>query len=65
MIHNEALDLKLAARSILSDNYANGLNYHCCTMDKSILKVYLPNGGFNVVKCGDATDVKVRELIFT
>ena len=29
-------------------------------MDKSILKVYKPNGCFNVVKCGDATDVKVR-----
>ncbi|XP_064624922.1 focal adhesion kinase 1-like isoform X3 [Lineus longissimus] len=27
-------------------------------LDKSILKVYLPNGGFNVVKCGDATEVK-------
>ena len=27
-------------------------------MDKSILKVHLPNGGFNVVKCGDATDVR-------
>ena len=30
------------------------------TMDKAILKVYVPNGGFNVVKCGDATDIKVR-----
>ena len=30
-------------------------------MDKSILKVYLPTGGFNVVKCADATDVKVGE----
>ena len=29
------------------------------TMDKSILKVHLPTSGFNVVKCGDATDVKV------
>ena len=29
-------------------------------MDKSILKVHLPNGGFNVVKCGDATDIRVR-----
>ena len=28
-------------------------------MDKSILKVHLPNGGFNVVKCGDATDIRV------
>lgn len=27
--------------------------------DKSTLKVYLPNGGFNVVKFGDATDIKV------
>jgi len=26
--------------------------------DKSTLKVYLPNGGFNVVKFGDATDIK-------
>ena len=24
------------------------------------LKVHLPNGGFNVVKFGDATDIKVR-----
>ena len=29
-------------------------------MDRSILKVHLPNGGFNMVKYGDATDVKVR-----
>jgi hypothetical protein len=29
--------------------------------DKSTLKVHLPNGGFNVVKFGDATDMKVRE----
>ena len=28
-------------------------------MDKSILKVHLPSGGFNVLKCGDATDIKV------
>lgn len=28
-------------------------------MDRSILKVHLPNGGFNMVKYGDATDVKV------
>ena len=27
--------------------------------DKSTLKVHLPSGGFNVVKFGDATDVKV------
>ena len=26
--------------------------------DKSTLKVFLPNGGFNVVKFGDATDIK-------
>ncbi|CAH1775354.1 unnamed protein product [Owenia fusiformis] len=32
--------------------------YRCSSMDKSILKVHLPNGGFNVVKCGDATDVR-------
>ena len=29
-------------------------------MERSILKVHLPNGGFNMVKYGDATDVKVR-----
>jgi hypothetical protein len=28
-------------------------------MDRSILKVHLPNGGFNMVKYGDATDIKV------
>jgi hypothetical protein len=28
--------------------------------DKATLKVHLPNGGFNVVKFGDAIDVKVR-----
>lgn len=28
-------------------------------MERSILKVHLPNGGFNMVKYGDATDVKV------
>ena len=33
-------------------------------MDKSILKVHLPNGGFNVVKCGDATDVKVGVMSY-
>ncbi|XP_059144124.1 focal adhesion kinase 1-like [Physella acuta] len=27
-------------------------------IDRSILKVHLPNGGFNMVKYGDATDVK-------
>ena len=26
--------------------------------DKSTLKVFLPNGGFNVVKFGDATDIR-------
>ena len=31
--------------------------------DKSTLKVHLPNGGFNVVKYGDATDIKVRFII--
>jgi hypothetical protein len=30
--------------------------------DKSTLKVHLPNGGFNIVKFGDATDIKVRLL---
>ena len=30
--------------------------------DKATLKVHLPNGGFNVVKFGDAIDVKVRSL---
>lgn len=34
-------------------------------MDRSILKVHLPNGGFNMVKYGDATDVKVRNCIGT
>lgn len=29
-------------------------------VDRSILKVHLPNGGFNMVKYGDATDIKVR-----
>ena len=29
------------------------------SMDKSLLKVYLVASGFNVVKCGDATDIKV------
>ena len=33
-------------------------------MDKSILKVHLPNGGFNVVKCGDATDIRVSKIYF-
>jgi hypothetical protein len=28
-------------------------------LDKATLKVHLPNGGFNVVKFGDAIDVKV------
>ena len=28
-------------------------------IDKSYLRVYLPNGGFNVVRCGDATQIKV------
>ena len=28
-------------------------------LDKSTLKVYLPNGGFNVVKFGETTDIKV------
>ena len=32
----------------------------CGDKDKSCtLKVHLPNGGFNVVKYGDATDIKV------
>nr|XP_011413792.2 focal adhesion kinase 1 isoform X9 [Crassostrea gigas] len=32
-------------------------------MDRSILKVHLPNGGFNMVKYGDATDVKIMDII--
>jgi hypothetical protein len=31
-------------------------------LDKATLKVHLPNGGFNVVKFGDAIDVKVKSL---
>lgn len=31
--------------------------------DRSILKVHLPNGGFNMVRYGDATDVKVGNRI--
>jgi len=31
-------------------------------LDKATLKVHLPNGGFNVVKFGDAIDVKVRSV---
>jgi hypothetical protein len=31
-------------------------------LDKATLKVHLPNGGFNVVKFGDAIDVKVRSF---
>lgn len=31
----------------------------CFLMDRFILKVYFFNGGFNMVKYGDATDVKV------
>ena len=34
-------------------------------MDKSTLRVHLANGGFNVVKFGDATDIKVRTLDLT
>ena len=30
-------------------------------MDKSTLRVHLANGGFNLVKFGDATDIKVKE----
>ena len=37
------------------------LNANASNMDKSILKVHLPNGGFNVVKCGEATDIKVSK----
>jgi hypothetical protein len=29
-------------------------------MDKAVLRVHLATDGFSVVKCGDATDVKVR-----
>ena len=32
-------------------------------MDKSIFKVHLPEGGFNVVKFSDAIDVKVSEQV--
>ena len=31
-------------------------------MDKSTLKVHLPDGSFNVVRFGDATDIKVCSL---
>lgn len=31
-------------------------------LDKATLKVHLPNGGFNVVKFGDAIDVKVKSF---
>ena len=44
---------------------------HQSTMDKSgqqqqqtTLKVHLSNGAFNLVKFGDATDIKVRVLYF-
>ena len=32
-------------------------------MERCILKVHLPNGGFNMVKYGDATDIKVRVFV--
>lgn len=35
------------------------LNVKKLLMERSILKVHLPNGGFNMVKYGDATDIKV------
>ena len=31
-------------------------------MDKSTLRVHLTNGSFNLVKFGDATDIKVRSF---
>ena len=32
-------------------------------MDKSTLKVHLPDGSFNVVRFGDATDIKVCTVV--
>nr|CAD7269397.1 unnamed protein product [Timema shepardi] len=32
-------------------------------LDKATLKVHLPNGGFNIVKFGDAIDVKVSVFL--
>ena len=37
---------------------APGSGAAAAAADKSTLKVYLPNGGFNVVKFGDATDIR-------
>ena len=34
-------------------------------MDKSTLKVHLPDGSFNVVRFGDATDIKVSKFLST
>ena len=46
---------------------SNGLSYTLASnsnlsMDKSTLKVHLPDGSFNVVRFGDATDIKVSAL---
>ena len=44
-----------AVSSVMTPTSAPGSG---AAADKSTLKVYLPNGGFNVVKFGDATDIR-------
>ena len=44
--------------SVMTPTSAPGSGAAAAAADKSTLKVYLPNGGFNVVKFGDATDIR-------
>ena len=47
-----------AVSSVMTPTSAPGPGAAAAAADKSTLKVYLPNGGFNVVKFGDATDIR-------
>ena len=47
-----------AVSSVMTPTSAPGSGAAAAAADKSTLKVYLPNGGFNVVKFGDATDIR-------
>ena len=47
-----------AVSSVMTPTPAPGSGAAAAAADKSTLKVYLPNGGFNVVKFGDATDIR-------
>ena len=57
------LAVNAAGNVVIGSNNAIGVGLsRDLDMEKSTLKVHLPDGSFNVVRFGDATDIKVSAV---